>query len=243
MRLQKLTESYVVSNEKLKQALRITQMPVSATSSKGDTIHVITDNSGSFGMANEQLKAETNYKLIFTKENYFTKKKDVAIAKIKRDTVYQVNVDLQPIPDKPIVLPDIYYELNKWDLQPQYQDSLMLLVNILRDNPTIVIELASHTDSRASTDYNDTLSLKRAETVVTFLTEKGVNLERLIAKGYGERIPRVLNTMIIRDGFRFESGTILTEAFILSIPDTKKREAAYQLNRRTEFSVIRKSHK
>jgi len=221
----------------------ITQMPVSATSSKGDTIHVITDNSGSFGMANEQLKAETNYKLIFTKENYFTKKKDVAIAKIKRDTVYQVNVDLQPIPDKPIVLPDIYYELNKWDLQPQYQDSLMLLVNILRDNPTIVIELASHTDSRASTDYNDTLSLKRAETVVTFLTEKGVNLERLIAKGYGERIPRVLNTMIIRDGFRFESGTILTEAFILSIPDTKKREAAYQLNRRTEFSVIRKSHK
>ena len=221
----------------------ITLLPVFATIGKGDTIHVSTDNSGSFHIANEQLKEATNYTLIFSKESYFTKKRDVAIAKIKRDTVYHVNVELQPIPDQPIVLPDIYYELNKWDLKLQYQDSLMLLVNILRDNPTIVIELASHTDSRASTDYNDTLSLKRAETVVTFLTEKGVNLERLIAKGYGERIPRVLNTMIIRDGFRFESGTILTEAFILSIPDTKKREAAYQLNRRTEFSVIRKSHK
>ena len=221
----------------------ITQLPVSATCGKGDTIHVITDNSGSFRIANEQLKAETNYLLIFSKENYFTKKREVAIVKSKMDTVYQVNVDLQPIPDKPIVLPDIYYELNKWDLRPQYQDSLMLLVNILRDNPAIVIELASHTDSRASTEYNDTLSLKRAETVVTFLTEKGVNRARLIAKGYGERIPRVLTTVIIRDGFLFENGTILTEAYILLIPDVKKREAAYQLNRRTEFSVIRKSHK
>ncbi len=226
----------------------VTQKPipkllVSATDGKGDTIHVTTDNSGLFNIINEQLKKETNYDFVFSKENYFTKKREVSIGKIKRDTICQVNIALQPIPDQPIVLPDIYYELNKWDLRPQYQDSLMLLVNILKDNPAIVIELASHTDSRASTEYNDTLSLKRAETVVAFLTEKGVNRGRLIAKGYGERIPRVLTTPVIRDGFRFESGTILTEAYILSIPDTKKREAAYQLNRRTEFSVIRKSQK
>lgn len=221
----------------------IPQLPVMAIVGKRDTIHVTTDNSGIFNIANEQLKKETNYNFVFSKENYFTKKREVSVGKIKRDTIYHVNIALQPIPDKPIVLPDIYYELNKWDLRPQYEDSLLLLVNILKDNPTIVIELASHTDSRASTEYNDTLSLKRAETVVTFLTQKGVNRERLIAKGYGERIPRVLNTTVIRDGFRFESGTILTEAYILSIPDTKKREAAYQLNRRTEFSVIRKSQK
>jgi len=132
---------------------------------------------------------------------------------------------LQPIPEKPIVLPDIYYELNKWDLLPQYQDSLMLLVNVLNDNPKIIIELSSHTDSRASMEYNDELSQKRAETVVKFLTEKGINKARLVAKGYGERMPRVLTTDITKDGYTFERGTKLTEEYILSIPDVKKRKS------------------
>jgi peptidoglycan-associated lipoprotein len=119
----------------------------------------------------------------------------------------------------------------------------MVLVKILNDNPKIVIELASHTDPKGSTEYNDTLSLKRAETVVTFLTEKGINKARLVAKGYGERMPRVLSTDLTKDGYTFERGTTLTEEYILSITDEKKREAAYQLNRRTEFSVIGKNFK
>ncbi len=221
----------------------IRKLPVCVSGSKGDTIQVITDNSGSFKIGNDQIKRESKYSFSFSKENYFTKKKELWVGKIRKDTVCYVNVTLLPIPDKPVVLPDIYYELNKWELQPQYKDSLMVLVNLLNDNPTVVIELASHTDSRASEAYNDTLSLKRAESVVAFLTEKGVNRTRLIAKGYGERVPRVLSTVLFRDGYRFENGTKLTEEYILSILDLKKREAAYQLNRRTEFSVIRKTPK
>ena len=211
--------------------------------SKNDTIKTNTDSSGEFLFGNGQIKENTKYKLMFSKENYFSKSADVKIGILKGDSICTVNMVLQPIPDKPIPLPDIYYELNKWDLLPQYQDSLMLLVTVLNDNPKIVIELASHTDSRASDQYNDELSQKRAETVVSFITSQGINKERLVAKGYGKRMPRVLATDIKRDGYTFDRGTKLTEGYVLSIPDVKKREVAYQLNRRTEFSVIGKNFK
>lgn len=204
---------------------------------------LVTGSDGSFVIENELLKDRSRYSLSFSKENYFSKKQDITIGKLKNDTAIQVNVALSSIPDKPIVLPDIYYELDKWDILPQYQDSLMVLVGILNDNPNIVIELASHTDSRASDDYNVELSQKRAESVVNFLTEKGIQRERLTAKGYGERIPRQLSRSVTRDGFNFEQGTRLTESFINSIKDPKMKEAAYQLNRRTEFLVTGKNFK
>ncbi|MDP3916223.1 MAG: OmpA family protein [Bacteroidota bacterium] len=221
----------------------IQSLPVYMVDGKNDTITATTNDSGAFLFANGQVKEEQRYTLVFTKENYFTKKTEVITGVITRDSTCMVNMLLQPIPDKPIVLPDIYYELNKWDLLPQYEDSLMVLVKVLNDNPKIVIELASHTDSRASDQYNDELSQKRAETVVTFITGQGINKERLVAKGYGKRMPRVLSADITRDGYTFERGIKLTEVYVLAIPDVKKREVAYQLNRRTEFSVIGKNFK
>ena len=221
----------------------IQKLPVYCIDGENDTIIVTTDDMGAFTIGGGQIKEESNYSLLFSKENYFNKKAGVTLGKLKRDTVCRVNITLQPIPQRPIVLPDIYYDLNKWNLLPQYQDSLMVLVKILNDNPAITIELAAHTDSRASDEYNDELSQKRAETVVTFLIEKGINKQRLVAKGYGKRVPRILTTNITRDGYTFDQGTKLTEEYILSLSDVKKREAAYQLNRRTEFSVIGKNFK
>jgi peptidoglycan-associated lipoprotein len=219
----------------------LSQLTFSFVTGLRDTIILKTDDSGTFKVADVKIKEGNHYALIVSKDNYFTRKGEVAIGKHKSDTVYQINIALQPIPNKPIVLPDIYYDLNKWDLLPQYQDSLMILVQVLNDNPKLVIELASHTDSRATTEYNDILSQKRAESVVLFLTEKGINNLRLVAKGYGERMPRVLTADLTKDGYTFERGTNLTEEYILKITDVKKREVAYQLNRRTEFSVIGKN--
>lgn len=213
------------------------------TNSLKDTISITTNEKGEFNVPNEKIKQNTSYYMIFSKDEYFSKTYFLNTGTPENDTVFNVNQSLLKIPEKPIVLPDIYYELDKWDLLPQYQDSLIILVNILKDNPKIVIELASHTDSRASLEYNDQLSQKRAETVVNFLTEKGIEKERLIAKGYGERKPRTLNNAIVRDGYSFPGGTVLTEDYIMSIKDVNKREVAHQLNRRTEFSVIRKNYK
>lgn len=213
------------------------------TDGSKDTLNLTTDANGSFTVPNGKVKPQSLYTMMLNKDDYFTKKEQVLIGSPQNDTIYQLNLFLTRIPDKPIVLPDIYFEVGKWDLQVQYQDSLMVLVDILKDNPKLVIELSSHTDSRASDEYNDDLSQKRAETVVNFITEEGIPRERLVPKGYGERKPRVLSTSITKDGYTFPSGTVLTEEFILSIKDLKQREAAYLLNRRTEFSVISKNFK
>ena len=119
----------IVRDEITQKALQ--GLPIYMIGSKNDTISVTTNDSGEFIFANGQVREETSYTLVFSKENYFNKKTNVTIGTIKRDTTCIVNMLLKPIPDKPIVLPDIYYDLNKWDLLPQYEDSLMVLVKVL----------------------------------------------------------------------------------------------------------------
>lgn len=237
----KISVRGIVSEENGKQS--IPNLPFFVTDGTKDTLRLSTDSKGGFVLLDGKVKSNTTYTFIFSKNDYFTKTYELDVLSPQNDTIYQLNTTLLRIPDKPIVLPDIYYEVGKWDLLPQYQDSLMSLVDILVENPKLVIELASHTDSRSSDEFNDVLSQKRAETVVSFLTEKGIQKDRLVAKGYGKRVPRVLTNMIVIQGYTFEAGTKLTEDYILSIKDVKKREVAYQLNRRTEFSVISNNYK
>ncbi len=213
------------------------------TDGSKDTLNLTTDATGSFLIAPGKVKQQSLYTMMFSKDDYFAKNEQVLVGSPQNDTTYMLNLTMERIPDKPIVLPDIYFEVGKWDLQTQYQDSLMVLVDILKDNPKLVVELASHTDSRASDEYNDDLSQKRAETVVNFIMEEGIQRERLVPKGYGERKPRIITNIIKKDGYTFPAGTVLNEEYILSINDLKKREAAYLLNRRTEFSVIKKNLK
>ncbi|HNI32786.1 MAG TPA: OmpA family protein [Chitinophagales bacterium] len=88
-----------------------------------------------------------------------------------------------------IVLENIYYDYDKWDIRADATESLTLLVDVLEKNPNIKIELASHTDCRGKDAYNETLSQKRAESVVKYLIGKGIDANRLTAKGYGETMP------------------------------------------------------
>ncbi len=206
----------------------------------GDTSISFTDEDGRYYFDSTQIKEEIHYNLFVEKMDYFNKRQKFHTYGLIKDSVFVRDVMLQPIPKKPIVLPDIYYELAKWNLLPQYEDSLMVLVEILVDNPGLVIELSSHTDFRASVAYNDDLSLKRAKTVVDFLIGQGIDPDRLVAKGYGERQPRLLGKDFKRDGYLFRKGTTLTEKYIRALPGKGAMEAAHQLNRRTEFRVLRK---
>jgi len=203
-----------------------------------DTLSVFTNDLGNFRYDDISFSNGNKCTLLVENDKYFTRKITFSPGNLKRDTTYRFTITLQQIPERPVILPDIYYEFNKWDLMPQYQDSLMTLVTLLNDNPKISIELASHTDSRGTEQHNDELSQKRAESVVSFLSEKGIEKTRLTAKGYGKRVPRVLSSDISSDGYIFRKGTVLSGEYINSISDEKKREAAHQLNRRTEFSVI-----
>jgi peptidoglycan-associated lipoprotein len=208
-----------------------------------DTSAAITDKQGFYSFDTSLVKEDKEYQLIFKKDGYFTGKDQFSTLTYDENHDITIDITLEPIPEKPIVLPDILYELDKWDLAQQYQDSLMMLVELLRENERLVIELRSHTDTRGSDEYNAILSQKRAQSVVDFLVTQGIEPGRLVAKGYGERIPRVLDKDYTRMNYTFKAGTELTDAYINPLPSKDIREAAYQLNRRTEFAVLAKDYK
>jgi peptidoglycan-associated lipoprotein len=137
---------------------------------------------------------------------------------------------------------NIFFDLDKADLRPESMVSLDRLVETLNDNANIVIELGSHTDSRASDAYNIDLSLRRAQSVVNYLIEKGIARDRLVAKGYGESVPKVVDKQDNAAYSFLPVGTVLTESFINSLGDEDRQEMAHFLNRRTEFKVLRSDY-
>ncbi|MCD4745340.1 MAG: OmpA family protein [Bacteroidales bacterium] len=203
----------------------------------------IIDKSNSLGIyefTKEQFLPNTSYELIISKNNYFNTKGSVTTVGVDRSKDFVRDFVLVPIPKKPIILPEILYDLAKWDLKPQYQDSLQGLIQTLDENETIVVELASHTDLRDTDENNDILSQKRAQSVVDYLILRGIDPDRLVAKGYGERVPRSLENDYYIDGNKiFDAKKTLTESFINSLSSNELKEIAHQLNRRTEFTVIR----
>jgi outer membrane protein OmpA-like peptidoglycan-associated protein len=84
------------------------------------------------------------------------------------------------------VVENIYYDLDKDNIRPDAAEELDKLVDFLRDNKNISVELGSHTDARATDVYNQDLSQRRAESAVRYLIENGIEKTRIIAKGYGE---------------------------------------------------------
>lgn len=213
---------------------------VKLVGTNGASFEARTDVKGAYGFTNNQLESNVTYDLEASKENYFAKKARETTIGVDRSKDFVINFNLEPIPDKPIILPDIIYDFDKWDLKPQYQDSLQGLIRTLDENQRLVIELSSHTDSRGGLEYNDQLSQKRAESVVNYLIDRGIDPERLKAKGYGKRVPRTLTQDLVREGYTFKTGTVITDEFVNALPTKDIQEAAYQLNRRTEFKVLSK---
>ncbi|MBI2723139.1 MAG: OmpA family protein [Bacteroidetes bacterium] len=126
---------------------------------------------------------------------------------------------------KPVIpdlrMPEIQYALGSAELLPQSKDSLNYLYNILKDNPTIIVELNSHTDTRGKAVSNMTLSTARAQSCVDFLVkEKGIPAARLTAKGLGMTQP------------------LISDATIKAAASKEEKEALHQKNRRTTFKIL-----
>lgn len=203
-----------------------------------DTITMVSDSHGFYMFNYSMVHEENEYQVVAIHQGYFSQKQIFTTKKNTGNMHKTIDFGLIPIPETPIILPEILYELDKWDLLPQYHDSLHNLVTILNDNPNIRIELRSHTDSRATDKYNDELSQKRAQTVVDFLIREGIDSERLVAKGCGKGSPRKMDYDFKSGDLFIQKGTILDENYVSSLDKPEWREMAFQLNRRTEFSVI-----
>ncbi|MDN5200193.1 OmpA family protein [Fulvivirgaceae bacterium BMA10] len=162
------------------------------------------------------VQPESDYLLKAEKNNYFTLSRRFSTRDVHKPTTFEIELPMQEIVlDRPIKIENIYYDFNKWLIRKDALPELEKLLQLLMDNPTLRIELSSHTDSRGEDAYNMELSQKRAESVVNYLVSRGVSKQRLTAKGYGET--RLLN---------YCSGFVDCD------------EADHQINRRTEFTVI-----
>ncbi|MFN8208342.1 MAG: OmpA family protein [Bacteroidales bacterium] len=113
------------------------------------------------------------------------------------------------------------------------------MVETLNDNPNVTIELMSHTDSRGTDQFNIELSQKRAQSVVNYLIEKGISNDRLTARGYGESQPKTVDKKIVEENSFLKEGQVLTEEFINNLSSLEQQEVCFQINRRTEFRVLR----
>ncbi len=215
---------------------------VQLVGSDGTLLQIESEADGSFVFDETVLRENTDYEILVNKTGYFSGRATESTRGYERSHEFEVEISIAPIPVTAIELPEILYEFDSWELQTQFKDSLNGLVQTLQDNPHIVIELASHTDSRGTHEYNDTLSLRRAQEVVEYLVEQGIEPERIEAAGYGKREPRVLDRDLERNGYFFEEGTELTEEFIESLETEEKQEVAHEMNRRTEFRVLREDY-
>ncbi len=190
----------------------LAQAKVTIIGSDGSTQTVTSDATGSYKFT---IKKDVNYQLSSSKYRFFGDVGEASTYGLKESKDFTINFKLNPIPLKEIVLKGILYDLAKADLREESINTLDSLIKTLRDNPTFVIEIASHTDSRADSLYNIDLSQRRAQSVVNYLVSKDIERERLVPKGYGES--RLLNDC--KDG-------------------VECTEEQHQLNRRTSFSVI-----
>jgi outer membrane protein OmpA-like peptidoglycan-associated protein len=144
-----------------------------------------------------------------------------SLTKLITNTQFTIKIPLDKIViDKAVVLENIYYDLDEDYIRPDAAIELDKLVAILNDNPEIKIELSSHTDSRQTAEYNMDLSNRRAQSATNYIIEAGIDAERITAKGYGE------------------SQLIISDEQIDSLPTPEEREAAHQINRRTEFKIL-----
>lgn len=232
----------IVRDEKSMQLLPNTKIKL--VGSDGSETETYTDEGGKYRFGTDVVKHKVIYKMYISRLNYFSTEGSESTYgyTTNKDIVHDFR--LEPVPREPVVLPDIQYGLSKWDLTTDYQDSLTDLYLVLMNNPNIVVEIRSHTDCRPYIGLtNDTLSQRRAQSVVDFLISRGIESERIIAKGYAEREPRVLTKdMTVTYGgkeFKFPAGTVLTCDYIELLQGKDNQEAAHQLNRRTEFKVLR----
>lgn len=184
-----------------------------------------------------KMTPETDYIFAAFKEGYLNAKKIISTNDLPNSQTFTFDLTLTPT-DAPINVDNINYEFGKFDILPASAHALDSLVEILNVNPTIVVEIMSHTDYVGSDQYNSELSQKRAQSVVNYLVQKGINPKRLVAKGYGETWPKTVTRKIAKEYEFLKKGDELTEDFINKLETPEQQEIAKSLDRRTEFRVL-----
>jgi len=183
-----------------------------------------------------KLQPETEYIFAAFRDGFLRDKASANTLGMEDSKEFLFELFLTPT-DSPIKVENINYEFGSWELLPASKLALDTVVQILVFNPTITIELMAHTDFVGSDQFNFDLSQKRAQSVVDYLIEKGINPQRLVAKGYGETWPKMVTRKLAEQNDFLKRNDELTEEFILKLTE-EQQELARAINRRTEFRVL-----
>ena len=193
------------------------------------------------GSFTEEIRPGVSYVFLGTCKGFLNHKEELRVEPVLESEEYVLQFPLASI-TAPVLINNIFYDFDKATLRPESEKALDALVVLLNENPNVTIELSSHTDNRGSDQYNERLSQRRAESVVNYLIEHGIAADRLSPKGYGEGKPKTVKRKLTETYPWLKEGDVLTEEFINALQDEEQREACHQLNRRTEFTVLRTTY-
>ena len=203
----------------------------------GTNLKLNVRGDGSF---TQEVKAGTDYVLLATCKGFLNHQEQLYVEPAKASKEYVLQFPLANI-SAPVLIENIFYDFDKATLRPESATALDELVRLLNENPNITIELSAHTDCRGSEVYNERLSQRRAESVVAYLIEHGIAADRLTPKGYGEGKPKQIKRKTAEKYPFLKEGDVLTESLIATLSE-ERQELCHQLNRRTEFIVLRTTY-
>lgn len=212
-------------------------------------IYLVGDDgtNSSFGVMKDgsykvRVTPGVEYVMLGTCKGYLNVMHELKTDSVDGTREYQRDFALPSI-TRPVLVDNIFYEFGKATLTAESSTSLNELKELLEQNPNITIELSAHCDFRGSASYNEKLSQARAESAVAYLVSQGIEKERMTPVGYGEAKPKVVNKKLTERYSFLNEGDVLTEEFIGNLKDEEQQEICNQLNRRTEFQVLRTTYK
>ncbi len=205
--------------------------------SDGTNLKLGVKSDGSF---EKELTPGVEYMFLATCKGFLNHKEELKVVPMNDSHEYVLQFPLASI-TAPVLIDNIFYDFNKATLRPESQTALDELVKLLNENPNVTIELSSHCDYKGSSAYNKLLAQRRAESVVNYLVDKGIARDRLSPVGYGKEKPKTIKKKLTEKLTWLKEGDVLTEEFIKKL-DPEKQEICNQLNRRTEFIVLRTTY-
>ena len=233
-----------VRDEKSMQLMK--DVRIRLVGSDGTNAETRTDKKGFYKFDSTIIRRNVVYKMYLSKQSYYSLEGSESTRGYSTNKTIVHDFRMEPVPRRPIILPKINFELAKTDIQSQFMDSLMDLYLVMENNPNLVVEIRAHTDCMPYVGLtNDTLSQRRAQSVVDYLVNRGIERERLVAKGYADRVPRTLDEDVVVNyngqKYMFSAGTVLECDYIATLKGDQQ-QAAHSLNRRIEFLVLREDY-
>ena len=220
-----------------KDGYELTAAQVYMVGNDGTNLRLGVRGDGSF---TQEVKPGVNYVLLATCNGYLNHAEQLNVVEVEESEEHVLQFPLASI-TAPVLIDNIFYDYDRATLRPESETSLDSLVLLLNENPNVTIELSAHCDYKGSAEYNKRLSQRRAESVVNYLIAHGIAADRLTPVGYGKEVPKKVRKKLAERYPYLKDGDVLTQEFIEQLPE-EQQEPCNQLNRRTEFRVLRTTY-